>query len=358
MDFYVYVHKKKTTGEVFYVGKGCGTRAWNFNNRSTFWVKVCRKYGCVVEIVKNNLQEWYALELETDLINYYGRSNLGNGPLVNLIDGGDGLSGEASPRTDRETYTFQNVKTGEKFTGTRYQFNKVFPDVVLNGIMAGSSKTSKNWMVEGKLSEDELTAIKSGYRGEYSKRVDNCVHSFLKLSTGEIVNCTRHELLELDKNIDNPTMAGLITGEVRTYKGWAMASSLEDFSLYQLNNPVSGLFAGLADRKIYTFKNIVTSEIFEGTRTHFTEKYGIPVYSLFQKIKPVYKVHNWCLLENEDNAIRNPASDFTIYNLEHKDGDVFTGTRREFNQKYGFTFHPLVSPTKPSKICKGWRLVN
>lgn len=95
MDFYVYLHRKATTGEIFYVGKGTGDRAWKSGaaNRGSYWCRVARKHGLIVEIVADRLQEWYAHELERDLIALHGRKDLGYGPLVNLTDGGDGLSG-------------------------------------------------------------------------------------------------------------------------------------------------------------------------------------------------------------------------------------------------------------------------
>ena len=92
MDFYVYVHKKKTNGEVFYVGKGSGKRAWSAFGRNSLWKRTADKYGWLVEIVQDNLQDWYAFELERDLISYYGRRDLGHGNLTNMSDGGDGPS--------------------------------------------------------------------------------------------------------------------------------------------------------------------------------------------------------------------------------------------------------------------------
>jgi hypothetical protein len=88
-DFYVYVHRKATTGEIFYVGKGYGDRAWHAN-RNSFWKKVDAKHGHTVEIVLDGLQEWAALELEQGLIALHGRRDLGLGPLTNLSDGGEG----------------------------------------------------------------------------------------------------------------------------------------------------------------------------------------------------------------------------------------------------------------------------
>lgn len=91
-DFYVYFHRKATTGEVFYVGKGCGKRAWDNSKRLKHWKNTVKKHGLIVEIVHHGLQEWAAFEIERELIAFYGRHDLGLGNLVNLSDGGEGPS--------------------------------------------------------------------------------------------------------------------------------------------------------------------------------------------------------------------------------------------------------------------------
>jgi hypothetical protein len=83
-SFYVYIHRKATDGTVFYVGKGSGKRAWS-KQRNKYWTNVAGKHGYTVEILQNGMQEWWALEVEIDLIAKYGRKN-----LCNLTDGGDG----------------------------------------------------------------------------------------------------------------------------------------------------------------------------------------------------------------------------------------------------------------------------
>jgi len=88
-DFYVYIHRKATTCEIFYVGKGTGRRAWTSKSRNVYWHQVVKKHGLVVEIVLDGLQEWAALELEIDCIALHGRKNTGYGSLINLTDGGD-----------------------------------------------------------------------------------------------------------------------------------------------------------------------------------------------------------------------------------------------------------------------------
>lgn len=86
-DFYVYVHKRASDGRVFYVGKGSGPRAWS-KTRSKYWHRIVAKHGYTVEIVQSGMEEWWAFELERELIALYGREN-----LCNLTDGGDGASG-------------------------------------------------------------------------------------------------------------------------------------------------------------------------------------------------------------------------------------------------------------------------
>ena len=88
-DFYVYIHRKATTGEIFYVGKGTGRRAWTSKSRNVYWHRVVKKHGLVVEIVLDGLQEWAALELEIDCIALHGRKSTGYGSLINLTDGGE-----------------------------------------------------------------------------------------------------------------------------------------------------------------------------------------------------------------------------------------------------------------------------
>lgn len=92
-DFYVYVHRKATTNEIFYVGKGKNNRAWELEDRNNHWHNTVNKHGFKVDVIQTPLQEWYAFELEVELIALYGRSDLGLGPLVNMTDGGDGASG-------------------------------------------------------------------------------------------------------------------------------------------------------------------------------------------------------------------------------------------------------------------------
>lgn len=108
-DFYVYLHRKATTGEVFYVGKGQDDRGWETTTgRNKYWHNVVRKHGFYVEIVISGVQEWYAFEVEFNMIALYGREDTGHGNLVNMTDGGQGESGRHTPESTRQKISKAN----------------------------------------------------------------------------------------------------------------------------------------------------------------------------------------------------------------------------------------------------------
>jgi len=76
--FYAYVHKDMD-GNVFYVGKGTGQRAWDTGRRHILWQRYVERLNgkFEVEIVADGLQEDEAAYLEGDLMAKYG------GQLVN-----------------------------------------------------------------------------------------------------------------------------------------------------------------------------------------------------------------------------------------------------------------------------------
>ncbi len=69
-EFYVYIHLNPETNEVFYIGKGKGNRAYSKSSRNEYWNNYISKTGENFKtlIVKNNLSELEALELEKKII--------------------------------------------------------------------------------------------------------------------------------------------------------------------------------------------------------------------------------------------------------------------------------------------------
>jgi hypothetical protein len=89
--YYVYAHKDHATGEVFYVGKGNGHRAWETQRRNDKWKEMVASLtnGWDVEVVKQDLSEIEAFELEAELVEQYGGCAALNGTLSNWVPGGE-----------------------------------------------------------------------------------------------------------------------------------------------------------------------------------------------------------------------------------------------------------------------------
>jgi hypothetical protein len=88
--YYVYQHKKADTNEIFYVGKGKGTRAFNATKRNPYWKRVVAKHGFNVEIIVDNLDEEFSFLVEMETIDAYKKRGI---TLSNLTNGGEGASG-------------------------------------------------------------------------------------------------------------------------------------------------------------------------------------------------------------------------------------------------------------------------
>jgi hypothetical protein len=88
----VYKHIRKDTNEIFYIGIGNNLRrAYTKKSRNCYWKNIAQN-GFMVEIIYENLTWEEACDVEKNLIKLYGRKDLGTGILVNMTDGGDGLS--------------------------------------------------------------------------------------------------------------------------------------------------------------------------------------------------------------------------------------------------------------------------
>ncbi len=141
-DFYVYLHRRLTDGKVFYVGKGRRSRSTRQSTRSKHWLNIVNKHGFYVEFYATGLQEWYAFELEIQLIAYYGREN-----LCNYTDGGEGCSG-------RMVSEEQKQKLRDLFSGK-----------CLNGLY-GNNHPSKRHDVRKKISES--------HKGKKKQKLSDC----------------------------------------------------------------------------------------------------------------------------------------------------------------------------------------
>lgn len=96
-EYYVYVHRRATTGEPFYYGKGKGDRAY-IPDRNDWHDRVVKKYGMRVDVLFSNLTEIVAYFLEVSAIDF-ARSRGEN--ITNKTSGGEGFTSETASKAGK-----------------------------------------------------------------------------------------------------------------------------------------------------------------------------------------------------------------------------------------------------------------
>jgi hypothetical protein len=103
-EYYVYQLRVEGDELPFYVGKGHSDRAYrhlgskevaNGNLHKQRKIAKARREGkeILVEFIEENLTEAESFAREIFWIAYFGRNDLGIGPLTNMTNGGEGMSG-------------------------------------------------------------------------------------------------------------------------------------------------------------------------------------------------------------------------------------------------------------------------
>lgn len=173
MDYYVYIHRRKSDNSIFYVGKGCRKRAWS-KDRSAHWKRIYHKHGVIVEIVQNGLQEWYAFELEQSLILKYGRLSDGTGLLVNHFEGGT--------QAGRPVCKNINQKISEALKGKAKS-----PEHIANLKLAMLLYIERNGPIKrGKLNEESKLKISRSKIGKKTEGDNHFAKPIICIETGEV----------------------------------------------------------------------------------------------------------------------------------------------------------------------------
>jgi hypothetical protein len=117
-QYYTYIYYDPSrNNEPIYVGKGFNNRAWDHLNS-----KIKKNHPFINRLrymEKNNIKpiigiincenEVYAVSSEIWFIYKFGRKDLGKGTLLNLTDGGDGMSGNIRSTETRAKISKANV---------------------------------------------------------------------------------------------------------------------------------------------------------------------------------------------------------------------------------------------------------
>lgn len=239
LRYYVYLHIRLDNNSIFYVGKGCGSRAWNKHGRNKYWNNIVNKHGYRVEILFDNLTEKESLDCEIDAISeltYFGIK------LTNMSSGGE------SPKFS-ESSRLAMSKAGK-----------------------GRRKT-----------EDHKKKIADGNRGkkypersgENSKCADNKVYSFINILTKELFSGTRRSLA-LKYSLKTQLLNGLFLSShpQKQSQGWGLFDELKsiDENIAHITT-----FRSKGSTEQYTFIRKIDGLIFKGSRLDLSVTYNINI---------------------------------------------------------------------------------
>lgn len=167
MRFYIYLHRRPDTGDVFYIGRGklykrstvLPNRAHTKNGRNVIWHGIVERNDgkYFVEIL-----QWYKTaeevnQAERDAIKKFGKIIDSTGTLCNLTDGGEGAEGYLHTDKTKERLKEAHAKNparaerlkSEDFKKARLEKTKLLPPTMLGKSHSDEAKVKMSLARQG-----------------------------------------------------------------------------------------------------------------------------------------------------------------------------------------------------------------
>lgn len=150
--YYVYTWIRLDKNTPFYVGKGSGNRFKSLKNRNNWFMNIVNKLGMdniEIKILKDNLEEKEAFELEKEYIAKYNKEY----NLVNVTSGGEGSSDWYKYLSDEDKEKHKEIS--KSFLGRKHSEETKFK--------ISESAKGRTWSNEYKKIFSEKSMGRKGY---------------------------------------------------------------------------------------------------------------------------------------------------------------------------------------------------
>lgn len=150
---YVYLYIDPSKNEPIYVGVGCGVRWSKHLTRKdkhpfTHRLNSMRAAGVQPTIIflQENISREQALLIEIEEISKIGRKNLGQGPLLNLTDGGDGCNNPSAGTRQKMSISQTGKKQNKDMVEKRSAklCGKARPQHVIDALIRANSGAKRS----------------------------------------------------------------------------------------------------------------------------------------------------------------------------------------------------------------------